>query len=100
MKKKIYFVVGSQDLYGEETLKQKNSAEMARFMSSKINSAKIEYYGTVKGSDSICKAIQEVNYNDDCIGIIVWCHTFFTCKDVDKTTKSTAKTNAAFTHSI
>ena len=49
--KKIYFITGSQDLYGEETLTQaeKDSKEMADFLSSKLNDiAVVEHTPIVK----------------------------------------------------
>ena len=43
--KKLYFITGSQDLYGEETLKQValDTQEMVRFLNEKLQSvAKVE----------------------------------------------------------
>ena len=83
MKKTIYFAVGSQDLYGAETLKQvdKNGAEIASFLNAQTGMpAAVKYYGTVKNSGQIFKLAQDVNYQNDCVGIIVWCHTFSPAK--------------------
>ena len=82
MKKTIYFVVGSQDLYGAEVLKQadKNGAEIASFFNARKMPAAVKYYGTVKNSGQIFNMAQNINYDNDCVGIIVWCHTFSPAK--------------------
>ncbi|MDR3319312.1 MAG: L-arabinose isomerase [Clostridiales bacterium] len=82
MKKTVYFVTGSQDLYGAETLRQadKNSLEMTEFINAKSPRVKIEYYGTVKNSEQIFKMAREVNFDENTVGIIVWCHTFSPAK--------------------
>jgi L-arabinose isomerase len=81
MKKTVYFAVGSQDLYGEETLKavDKDGADIASFLA-RETAAGIRYYGTVKNSGQIFKMAKDANYDDACIGVIVWCHTFSPAK--------------------
>ena len=54
--KKLYFVVGSQDLYGEECLKQvaADAREMAEFLNEKLEGiAAVEVLPTVETSE-IC----------------------------------------------
>ena len=82
MKKTVYFVTGSQGLYGAETLKQVdvNSAEIAAYLDGQKGAVNIKYYGTVKSPDEIYKMAKEANYDGDCVGIIVWCHTFSPAK--------------------
>ncbi len=82
MKKTIYFVTGSQDLYGAETLKQvdKDSKEIAEFLNKQGAAAEIKYFGYMENSDQIFKMSQDVNYDNNCIGVIVWCHTFSPAK--------------------
>ena len=53
-KEKIYFIVGSQDLYGEECLKQvaADTREMVDFLNSKIGEVvDIELLPTVETSE-------------------------------------------------
>jgi L-arabinose isomerase len=82
MKKTVYFVAGSQDLYGEDVLKQvdADSAEIAGYLSEKIGAADVRYYGTVKNSGQIFDMAREADYDVNCIGVIVWCHTFSPAK--------------------
>ena len=51
--KKLYFITGSQDLYGDETLKQVaiDSKEMAEFLNGKISRVEIEWTPTVTTSE-------------------------------------------------
>ena len=54
--KKLYFIVGSQDLYGEECLKQvaEDSRQMVAFLNEKVGDlAEIELLPTVETSE-IC----------------------------------------------
>ena len=77
----FWFVVGSQFLYGAETLRQ--VAENARVITKKLESSesipancKIVYKDTVKTAEEITRIVKEANYRDDCAGVIVWMHTF------------------------
>ena len=52
--KKLYFIVGSQDLYGEECLKQvaEDSRQMVAFLNEKVGDlAEIELLPTVETSE-------------------------------------------------
>ncbi|NLC16532.1 MAG: L-arabinose isomerase [Clostridiales bacterium] len=84
MKDKIlYFVVGSQHLYGEETLKQvaEHAQEMARFLDSQEdNPVTIKYLDTVKTPQEVTDMCQKVNFDPQCVGIIAWMHTFSPAK--------------------
>lgn len=79
---KIYFITGSQFLYGEETLKQveKDSIKMVEFINAKVERADVVYKGMVKTEAEATKFIKEVNYDDECVGLMVWCHTFSPAK--------------------
>ncbi|AVR46229.1 L-arabinose isomerase [Christiangramia fulva] len=81
--KEIWFVTGSQHLYGEETLKQvaKNSAEIVKgFNDSKTIPVKIIHKDTVKTPDEITNVMLEANSKKECIGIVTWMHTFSPAK--------------------
>ena len=77
MKYNFWFVVGSQDLYGEEVLKTvaQRAAEMAEKMSASLPYPLI-YKVTAMSNAQITQIIKEANYDDTCAGIITWCHTF------------------------
>ena len=77
MKYNFWFVVGSQDLYGEEVLKTvaQRAAEMAEKMSAALPYPLI-YKVTAMSNAQITQIIKEANYDDTCAGIITWCHTF------------------------
>ena len=73
----FWFVVGSQDLYGEEVLKTvaERAAEMAEKMSAKLPYP-LKYKVTAMSNAQITQIIREANYDDSCAGIVTWCHTF------------------------
>ena len=82
-KYEVWFVTGSQHLYGEETLKQ--VAEHSTKMAASLNDAKqipvkIIFKPTVKSPEEIYIVCQEANVAKDCIGIIAWMHTFSPAK--------------------
>lgn len=82
-KKEIWFVTGSQHLYGEETLKQvaSNSQEIVKGLNaSKHIPVNIIFKPTVKTPDEITNICQEANAEKNCIGIITWMHTFSPAK--------------------
>ncbi len=80
---KVYFVVGSQDLYGQETLKQVaiNSKRMCDFFNEKFQ-GKVEVVlkETVINSDTCIKVLREASCDDDCIAVMTWMHTFSPAK--------------------
>lgn len=81
--KEIWFVTGSQHLYGPETLKQvaQNSQEIVKgFNASNHIPVKLIYKPTVKTPDEITNLCQQASSNTNCIGIITWMHTFSPAK--------------------
>lgn len=75
----FWFIVGSQLLYGEETLKQveQNSVKIVDALNASGNLPyKLIYKDTVKTAEGVTKLIKEANYSDVCAGIITFCHTF------------------------
>ncbi|MCQ2512497.1 MAG: L-arabinose isomerase [Lachnospiraceae bacterium] len=73
----FWFLVGSQELYGQEVLDivAERSQEMAAELSKKLPYPLV-YKDTVKSSAQVDKLIKEANYDDNCAGIVTWCHTF------------------------
>lgn len=75
----FWFLVGSQHLYGPETLKKVE--EHAEIMVDALNQSplipcKIVFKAVVKTPDEITKLVKEANYDDSCTGVITWMHTF------------------------
>jgi len=75
----FWFIVGSQDLYGEETLKK--VAEHARIMADDFNkdpalSGTIILKPTVISPAGIRSLFEEANASASCAGVITWMHTF------------------------
>lgn len=75
--KQFWFIVGSQDLYGQEVLETvaARAKEMADELSRKLPYPLV-YKVTGQSSGQITKVIKEANYDDECLGIVTWCHTF------------------------
>src|SRR5689334_12823306 len=79
----VWFVTGSQHLYGEETLKQvaEHSKEIAAFLDkAPVVPVRVVFKPTVKSPEEIYAVCREANTADACIGIITWMHTFSPAK--------------------
>ncbi|CAN5218807.1 L-arabinose isomerase [soil metagenome] len=79
----VWFVTGSQHLYGEETLKQ--VAEHSQTIANSLNKAiqipvTVVFKPTVKSTEEIHNICSEANTAKECIGIIAWMHTFSPAK--------------------
>ena len=69
--KKLYFAVGSQDLYGDECLRQvaEDSRQMAEFLNEKLKDiAEVELVPTIINSESCIKTMRQASCDDDCVG--------------------------------
>ncbi|MDF5571954.1 L-arabinose isomerase [Vibrio parahaemolyticus] len=81
--KQVWFVTGSQHLYGPQVLKSvaQNSEEIiAGLNSSDDISVSIANKGTVKTPDEILAVCRAANNDPDCIGLMLWMHTFSPAK--------------------
>ena len=80
--KKIYFITGSQDLYGEETLKQvaEDSKEMVQFLNEKVNRVEVVWQPTVRSSEEAEDMLVQASADKQCVGVITWMHTFSPAK--------------------
>ncbi len=81
--KQVWFVTGSQHLYGPEVLKQvaDDSAHIVAGLNEVASiSVPIVEKGTVKTSDEILAVCRLANNDPDCIGLILWMHTFSPAK--------------------
>ncbi|MBQ2381232.1 MAG: L-arabinose isomerase [Succinivibrio sp.] len=80
---KLYFVVGSQYLYGDECLKQvaKDAQIMTDFLNTKLKGkAIVELLPTVVNSETCIADLQKAQMDKECIGVITWMHTFSPAK--------------------
>ncbi|OJW02544.1 MAG: L-arabinose isomerase [Microbacterium sp. 67-17] len=78
--REVWFVTGSQNLYGEETLRQ--VAEQSQAVAAGLSELPIRvvWKPVLKDADSIRRLALEVNARDEVIGIIAWMHTFSPAK--------------------
>ena len=79
----IWFLVGSQHLYGASTLKQ--VADHAHTIASQLNEKaglpiKIVLKPTGTTLDEISSVARDANHNEQCAGLMVWMHTFSPAK--------------------
>jgi len=79
----VWFLTGSQDLYGEETLKQvgEHSKEIAAHLDAcGLLPVRVVWKPTLKSSDAILDCCREANAAPKCVGVITWMHTFSPAK--------------------
>ncbi|MEN9610846.1 MAG: L-arabinose isomerase [Bacteroidota bacterium] len=78
-KYEVWFVTGSQDLYGSETL-QKVALHAQSIVQSLDNAPQIpvvvRFKEVVKNPEEIFKICQAANTDANCVGIVAWMHTF------------------------
>jgi L-arabinose isomerase len=75
----IWFVTGTQHLYGTATLKQvaANSHEIAdAFDDSPAIPTHVVFKPIIKTPAEATALLQEANAAPNCVGLITWCHTF------------------------
>ena len=74
--KEIWFVTGSQHLYGQETLNKvaDNAQHIVHYLKNYLP-IQLIFKPVLKSSEEIYQLILDANYNNDCIGIITWMHT-------------------------
>ncbi|MGI4021948.1 MAG: L-arabinose isomerase [Janthinobacterium lividum] len=79
----VWFITGSQNLYGEETLNQvaQHSTQIAAALDASAQiPVRVVFKPTVKSTEEIYRICQEANTAKNCIGIITWMHTFSPAK--------------------
>jgi L-arabinose isomerase len=81
MAHEIWFVTGTQHLYGPETLAQvtQHSTEIAASLDSALP-YRIVFKPILKTADEIRGLCREANMDGNCIGLILWMHTFSPAK--------------------
>jgi L-arabinose isomerase len=79
----VWFVTGSQHLYGPETLQQvaENSQKIAAALdrSDRIP-CRVVFKPVVKTPDEISSLLAEANGAKSCVGLVLWMHTFSPAK--------------------
>jgi L-arabinose isomerase len=81
--KEVWFITGSQHLYGPETLKQvadDSAAIAASLDKSPLISQKIIFKPVLTTPESVTEVCSEANISGTCIGLIAWMHTFSPAK--------------------
>ena len=79
----VWFLTGSQDLYGDATLRQ--VATQARQIVDVLNAdpaipVAIAWKPVLTDSDAIKRTILDANSDEACVGVIAWMHTFSPAK--------------------
>ncbi|MGQ8364493.1 L-arabinose isomerase [Glaciecola sp. 1036] len=81
--KEVWFVTGSQDLYGPKVLATvaNNSEAMVNGLNKVANlPVKLVCKPTVKSPEEIYTVCQQANSDSKCVGLILWMHTFSPAK--------------------
>lgn len=82
-KHEVWFATGSQHLYGPETLKQvaENSQAIVEGLNkSKHIPGKVVFKPVLTSPDAIASLCMDANKTANCIGLIMWMHTFSPAK--------------------
>ncbi len=82
-KLEVWFITGSQSLYGDETLKQvaAHAQEVSGFLNESKNiPLRVIYKPVLKTSEEIYAICQEANAAANCVGLVAWMHTFSPAK--------------------
>src|SRR3954453_16469487 len=79
----VWFLTGSQGLYGEEPLQQ--VAEQSQRVAAALDAAdavpaRVVWKPVLKDGDAIRRAMGEANEDPNCLGVITWMHTFSPAK--------------------
>jgi L-arabinose isomerase len=76
----VWFVTGSQTLYGEETLRQ--VADQSRQVAAGLDGSpvRVVWKPVLTDADSIRRLALDMNARDEVIGVIAWMHTFSPAK--------------------
>ena len=80
---KLYFIPGSQDLYGKECLTQvaEDCRQMNDFFNEKLgDTVEFVLLPTVETSRICVEDMRKAMDDDDCVGVVTWMHTFSPAK--------------------
>jgi L-arabinose isomerase len=79
----VWFITGSQHLYGEETLQQvaQHAGEIARGLDDAHQlPVMVVYKPVLTNPEAIYRLCLEANHENNCIGLVSWMHTFSPAK--------------------
>jgi L-arabinose isomerase len=82
-KYEVWFLTGTQNLYGDETLKKvaEQSKEVSDLLAKNVDSpVNIIWKPILKTAEEIRQTMQDASAANNCIGVIVWMHTFSPAK--------------------
>lgn len=78
----VHFLTGSQEMYGEETLRQ--VAEQSRRVADELGAhglgVELQWQPVLTDSTSVHRAVLAANADEQCAGVITWMHTFSPAK--------------------
>jgi L-arabinose isomerase len=77
----IWFLTGSQSLYGDETLRQvaEQSQQIAETLGRQIG-VPLVWKPVLTTADAIRRACLDATSSDSCVGVVAWMHTFSPAK--------------------
>src|SRR5262245_57030715 len=79
----VWFLTGSQDLYGDEALRQvdEHAREVAGSLDDEVAiPVRVVHMPVVKSPESIRQVCLEANAAGSCVGVVAWMHTFSPAK--------------------
>ncbi len=79
----VWFATGSQNLYGEETLKQvaAHTQQIVKELdASALIPVRVVFKPVLKTSEEIFLLCQDANASKNCVGVVAWMHTFSPAK--------------------
>lgn len=79
----IWFLTGSQSLYGDDTLRQ--VAEQSRRIAEELAArpevtVRLRWREVLTTTDAIRREMLDANADDSCVGVVAWMHTFSPAK--------------------
>ncbi len=82
MSKQIWFLTGSQGLYGDDVLLQvrDQSAQISNTLAAAGLPVEIVAKPLLTDASAIRRVMLDANADDDCVGVIAWMHTFSPAK--------------------
>ena len=77
----VWFLTGSQALYGEETLRQvaEQSQRIVETLGAQL-SVRLVWRPVLTTADAIRRACLDATASDQCVGVVAWMHTFSPAK--------------------
>ncbi|KQV13911.1 MULTISPECIES: L-arabinose isomerase [unclassified Kitasatospora] len=80
--REIWFLTGSQGLYGEDTLRQvaEQSQQIAETLGASGLPVKVVWKPVLTDASAIRRMCLDANSADECVGLIAWMHTFSPAK--------------------